>query len=343
MKKVLKTLFILTMSAPVQAQEIKIFIWEHFISDDVIARFTKQTGHTVKQYYYDNEVDRNSLIINGQAESYDLVLVDSATTINYGKERVLQSLDPVSFDNVNYNSPESIKACGQYGIPYSTGTMGIAHRSSISKNQINSWYQILMPPEEHSGKTIMLKDNIDTVAVALLAQGFDPFTNDKIKLKSAYSLLKNQTQYLLQYGYPITYVDDKKTESELSLAVVYAGDIFNLKEMTGQQDWEYVVPKEGTLVFFDCLTVPSAHKIKEATKQFISYMNQPQVAYDNAYEMWFTTTNEAALLLADDDYKNDSELSPTSEILERSYRYKTLPSKNLVIRNRMVSILNIQK
>jgi len=59
--------------------------------------------------------------------------------------------------------------------------------------------------------------------------------------------------------------------------------------------------------------------------------------------MWFSTTNEAAQLLADDDYKNDSEISPSVDILNRSYRYQPMSNENRVIRNRMVSILSVQE
>ena len=51
MKNLLKTLLVLTFSTPLHAQEVKIFVWEHFISDSIIDQFTKKTGHTVKQYF----------------------------------------------------------------------------------------------------------------------------------------------------------------------------------------------------------------------------------------------------------------------------------------------------
>ena len=343
MNTTLKILLTMAFSSPLHAQEVKIFIWDHFISENVINKFTEKTGHTVKQYYYDNELERNSLLMNGQGERYDLVLVDNATTNVYGKEGVLNSFSEIKIDNINNNSPQSLEACDNYGIPYSTGTIGIAHRSSISKQKIDSWMQILTPPKEHIGTTMMLKDDVDTVAIALLSQGLDPFTNDKNELASAYASLKKQSKYLLEYGYPLTYVDEHENESNLTLAVLYAGDIFNLKQATGQDDWEYVVPKEGSLLFVDCLTAPSGNPIKEATKSFLSFINNPAIAYENASEMWFATTNEAAQLLADDDYKYDNEISPSKEVLKRSYRYKIMSTEELVIRNRMVSILNVQK
>jgi len=343
MNHLLKILLVFTFASPLHAEEIKIFIWEHFISEKVIEQFTQKTGHTIKQYYYDSEVDRNALLVNGQGNNYDLVLVDNATTNRYGKIDILTPLASANIDNIENNGHQWRKSCGEYGIPYSYGTIGIAHRSSVSKEKIDSWNNILTPPKEHIGTTMMLKDDLDTVAIALLAKGFDPFTNDKNELKLAYSALKEQSKYLLQYGFPLTYVDEQQSASKLTLTVVYSGDTFNLEQSTGQRDWKYVVPKEGTLLFVDCFTAPNNGELKEATKAFLAFINEPTIAYENASEMWFSTTNEAATLIADDEYKNDSEISPNAELIKRSVSYAEVPKESLVIRNRMVSILKIQE
>ncbi len=339
MKYTLLSLLCFLLISPLAAQEIKIYTWENFLSDAVIKAFTKKTGHTVKQYFYDSEVDRNAILMNGQGAKYDLIIVDNATTLRYGKLKVLLPLDSIHLDNVQFNDQQSLQACGKYGIPYAKGTMGIIHRTSISKTKIDSWNDLLMPPNEHIGTTMMIKDDIDTIAIALLAQGLDPFTRDREQLKSAYSLLKNQSKYLMKYGYPITYTNELGKSSKLSLAAVYSGDLYNIKKSTGQDDWEYVVPKEGTLFYVDCFTAPSASVLKEGTKAFLAFINEPSVAYQNAEDVWFSTTNKAAQLLASDKYKNDSEISPDAKTLQRSHSYTQLSKDDIVIRNRIVSIL----
>lgn len=339
MKYILRTLLPFLFISPLLAQEIKILTWENFLSEEVVDAFTKTTGHTVKLYFYDSEVDRNAILVNGQGGKYDLVLVDSSTTLLYGKSGVLRPLDYVHIDNVQSNGQQWQESCGQYGIPYAKGTMGIIHRTSISKKSIDSWNDILVPPKEHIGTTMMIKDDIDTLAIALLAKGFDPFTKDTEELKSAYASLRAQSKYLLKYGYPVTYTNEQGSASKLTLAIIYSGDLYNIKKSTGQDDWQYVVPKEGTLFFVDCFTSPSGGALKEGTIAFLGFINDPAIAYKNASDVWFSTTNEAAQLMANDEYKNDSEISPDAKTLQRSHRYQTLSKEDLVIRNRIVSML----
>jgi len=342
-----KTIALLVFSyffiAPLYAQEIKILTWEDYLSESVVKAFTKTTGHTVKLHYYDNGPELNAMLSNGQGSQFDLVLMENAIAGHYGKVGLLQPLASIPIDNLQYNSQQSQRTCGQYGIPYAQGTMGIIHRSSISKTAIDSWHNILFPPKEHVGTTMMLKDDIDTVAIALFALGFDPFSVDQDELKSAYLLLAAQTKYLLRYGYPVSYVLQQRKSSKLSLAVGYSGDVSSIKKATGQDDWEFVVPKEGTLFFVDCFTDPSGSVVKEGTKAFLAFINDPVMASKNAQDTWFSTTNEAALLISSEQYKNDKEISPSAEILKRSYQYKRLSESDIVMRNRMITLLQTQE
>lgn len=330
--------------AKLAAQEIKIYTWEGFLSDDVVAAFTKKTGHSIKQYFYDSEIDRDAALMNGLAATkYNLVIIDSETTKDYGQLGVLQPLSSLAIANIQYNGKKWRDACGQYGIPYAKGTMGIAHRGSVSKTEITSWHDLLTPPEEHIGTTMMFKNDIDTIAIALLAQGSHPFTGNKQELKSAYQLLQAQSQYLMAYGYPLTHVFEHKKSSTLTLAAVYSGDVQTIKKSTGQNDWEYVVPEEGTLFFVDCFAAPSGHIVQEASKAFLAFINDPTVAYQNASDTWFSTTNEAALSLATKQYKNDNELFPDAVTLKRSYPYQSISTDDRIIRNKIISILSIEK
>lgn len=342
-KTMLVVFFLCFFVTPLYAQDIKILTWEDYLSESVIKAFTKETGHTVKLYYYDSGPELHAMLSKGQGSQFDLVLMDDAVTGHYGKEGLFQSLTSIPIANLQYNSLQSQQTCGQYGIPYAQGTMGIIYRSSISKTVIDSWTDLLTPPKEHVGTTMMFKDDIDTIAIALLAQGSDPFSLDQDELKSAYLLLKAQTKYLLRYGYPVSYVLRQGKSSQLTLASSYSDDLKSIKRASGQDDWKYIVPKEGTLFYVDCFTAPSGVVVKEGTKALLGFINDPVMAYKNAQDIGFYTTNQAALLLSSDEYKNNKEISTSAEILKRSYKYKRLPESDVIIRNKMLSLLQTQE
>lgn len=326
--------------SPILAEEIKIYTWEAFLSQNMIDEFTKKTGHTVTQYYYDSEIERNAIIMNGQGDKFDIVILDHIRTLEFGPLGKINKLTQLNIANQQYNSLASRKSCGGYGIPYAKGTMGIIHRSSISVSKIDSWMNLLIPAEEHIGGTVMLKDDVDTTAIALLALGIDPFTEDKDDLKKAYELLIKQSKMILKYSYPISYLTADDASPNLSLALAYSGDLFNIKALSGHQDWEFVLPKEGTLLFVDCLSLPAGMPVKVATTAFLAYINDPKIAAKNAQEIWFSTTNEAAVLLTSEKYQNDSELSPENSTLDKSYHYQPISAQGILLRNRIISTLH---
>lgn len=184
--------------------------------------------------------------------------------------------------------------------------------NAVLTNGQGSQFDLLLA--NNAVTTMMFKDDLDTIAIALLTQGLDPFSVDQHELKSAYLLLSAQTKDLLRYGYSISYVLRQGKFSQLTLASSYSEDLKTIKTAFGQNDWKYVVPKEGTLFFVDCSTTPSSAVVKEATKAFLEFINDLVMASENAQDIGFDTTNEAALLISSDEYKNDQKIAPSAEI-----------------------------
>lgn len=343
MKSFYSALLTILMLPSLHADEIKIYIWDAFLSDKIIQQFTQKTGHTVSLHYFDSEIERNAMLLNGQANIFDLIIMDHQRAKDFGKLSKLNTIDQLKIDNLQHHSRNSLESCGDYGVPYAKGSMGIIHRSSISVEKIDSWYNLLNPPQEHLGGTVMLKDDIDTTAIALLALGLDPFTEDKADLQKSYQLLSKQSNLILQYSYPISYLTQSGKRPPLSLSFAYSGDLFNIKALTGHDDWEFVIPKEGTLLFVDCFSLPSEMPIKQATINFLSFLNDPVIAAENAQDVWFATTNESAVTLTSKTYQEDSELVETKEQLQNSYQYKPLSDKGTILRNKMISTLSVKE
>lgn len=343
MKFFYSVLIMLLMQPSISAEEIKIYTWDAFLSDKIVKQFTENTGHTVSLHYYDSEIERNAMLLNGQGRIFDLIIMDHLRAFEYGKLSKLESIKQFKIENLQQHSESSLKSCGDYGVPYAKGSMGIIHRKSVSIDRIDSWNDLLDPPKEHLGGTVMLKDDIDTTATALLALGLDPFTENKEDLKKAYHLLSKQSKLILKYNYPITYLSDSETQPPLSLSFAYSGDLFNIKALSGHDDWEFVIPKEGTLLFVDCWSLPTGMPVKQATIDFISFINSPAIAAQNAENMWFSTTNESAILLTSKEYQEDRELVPNKERLLNSYQYKSLSDKGTILRNKMISMLKTKE
>lgn len=312
MHKPLLTFILLALglfSPLIGADEIKIFTWENYFSSEVISQFEKESGHKVSQIYFDDEMLRDSVVHSGKAAIYDLFILDGLTLSEFAKEGILRKVDENTIaKNAHHFSDEANQVCGQYGIPYAHGTIGIGYRSSVVSVKFNSWMDVFNYAKQVPGKLVLPDEDVDTLAIALMALGYHPLTTKKPELQEAYQLLDSVLDNLLAFRNSEGYALEKKQKSEMDVAVFYSGEKEVISNATGQADWEYVIPDEGTLVWYECLSSHSKKPMSKATQEFLAYISRPDIAAKNAQDIWFATTNKDALKLADDEYLKGVDL-----------------------------------
>ena len=93
-------------------------------------------------------------------------------------------------------------------------------------------------------------------------------------------------------------------------------------------DLDYVVPDEGSNVWIDGWVIPENSENKEAAEAWINYMCDPEVALKNFDYITYSTPNEAArALIEDDDIRNSQIAFPDESVLSRCEVYNYLGSE----------------
>lgn len=338
-KTLLGIAFLSLVSPLINAETVKIYTWEDYISPEVIKLFEEKTGNTVILVYFDNEVLRDEVINTERAFSYDLIILDSLTLQMMTEQDKLKTFNPDDLPTLKNLDSRSVPLCGNTGVPYMWGTMGIAYRTSKYPKGVTSWLAALDPSAEHKGKITIPVDEIDTTAMALLALNHDPFTSEKSQLIEAFYLLQKTKQNIRSFTNALSYTKDYKQHSDLDLVVAFSGETYSLKEYTDQDDWTYVIPKEGTLIWQECFAQLKTTHEKQATLEFLNFINQPKIAAMNAEYVWYATSNKEALKYVSDDYKNDTELFPSPEALQNSYSYQPMDLSGLKLRTRIINVI----
>ena len=93
------------------------------------------------------------------------------------------------------------------------------------------------------------------------------------------------------------------------------GDI--LQVMAEDDDITYVVPKEGSLVWQDCLCIPTGAPHPENAARFINYILDAKAGAAIADFIQYATPNKAARALMSDDYNTNPAIFPSDETLAR--------------------------
>ena len=147
-----------------------------------------------------------------------------------------------------------------------------------------------------------MQDSVrDALGVALKYLGYSLNSTDLDELTEAKNLLIEQKP--LVQAYVIDQVRDKMIGNEAAIGVIYSGEaIYTQNE---NSNLEYVIPKEGSNIWIDSWVIPKNAEHKENAEKFINFLCRPDIALMNFDYITYSTPNEAAReLIEDEDLKN---------------------------------------
>ena len=135
----------------------------------------------------------------------------------------------------------------------------------------------------------MLDSQRDSIGITLKMLGYSLNTVNEKELEEAKEALIEQRPLVL--AYVIDEVMDKMIADEAALAVVWSGDA--TAAMRENDDLDYVIPKEGSNLWFDSMVIPKNSTHKEEAELFINYMCETDVAFKNADYVGYSTPHRA--------------------------------------------------
>ncbi len=316
---------------------INVYNWGEYISNgddgamDVNAEFEKLTGIHVNYTQFDTNESMYAKLKSG-GTTYDIVFPS-----DYMVSRMIDEdmLEPLDFENIpnfkniseRFKNP-SYDPKNQYSVPYTWGTVGLIYNYDVLGFDPDSWE--IMWDDTYAKQILQFSNSKDAFAIALLRLGYSINTEDKFELDQASELLKEQKP--LVQAYVMDQIFDKMQGNEAAIAPYYAGDAVNM--MAVNESLRFVIPKEGTNLFFDAVCIP---KIKEDTEQsrlkklaaemYINFLNEPEVAAANIEYIQYSTPNEAALELLDEETRNNPVIYPSDEVLANTEIYVNLSTE----------------
>ena len=300
---------------------INVYNWGEYISDgsdgllDVNAEFTKLTGIQVNYSTYATNEELYAKLKGGGA-SYDIIIPSEYMISRMIKEGMLQKLDfsnIPNFENIMDKFKDKDYDRGnQYSVPYTWGTVGILYDNTaidLPEDEID--WDILWD-EKYADSILMFDNPRDAFAIAETLLGYSMNTENPREIKMAAEKLKEQKP--LVQSYVMDEIFDKMGAGEAVLAPYYAGDAVTL--MDEYDHISFATPKSGTNLFFDSLCIPKCAQNKEAAELYINFMCEPDVAYATTSYIGYSTPNQAAFEMLDDEVKEDGISYLDDEYLE---------------------------
>ena len=290
---------------------LKVYNWSDYIDESVLPEFQEwykaQTGEDITVVYQTFDVNETMLSkIEKGHEDYDVVCPS-----DYIIERMLNNglILPLDFasipDSINYialnKSPYMLKMfkeinpdidANDYSVPYMWGTTGIIYNTEVvSAEEAGTWDIIRNP--KYKGQVLIKdapRDVYGPVLIYLkqkeLAEGsvslqdlMQDSSDESIAAVEAY--LKEVKEGVL--GWEADFGKDQMTKGRGVISLNWSGDaVWAIEEAAAVGvNLDYIVPEEGSTVWFDGWVIPKYAKNIKAASYFIDFMCRPDIAIRN--------------------------------------------------------------
>ena len=307
--------------------EIYVYNWGEYIDPEVIEDFEEETGITVHYEEFETNEEMYTVVAKG-ARNYDVICPSDYMIEKMIENDLLAELDYDNIPNIvnigaqYLKSAEGFDPGNLYSVPYCWGTVGIMYNTKMVDEPVTSWS--ILFDEKYKKKILMQNSVRDAFAVALKYLGYSLNTLNERELSEATDLLIAQKP--LVQAYVVDQVRDKMIKNAAALGVIYSGEAIYMQREN--PDLEYVVPEEGSNVWIDGWVIPSNSRNKEGAEAWINYMCRPDVALKNFDYITYSTPNEAAReLIEDEDIKYSKIAFPDADVLERCEVFNYLGSQ----------------
>lgn len=315
-------------------QTLKIYNWSDYIDPQILADFTKETGIKVQYDTFDSNEILETKVLQGNT-GYDIVAPSNHNVPRYVTAGAIAQLDKARLPN-NKNLWPDIMAHmepfdpGQkYTVPYMWGTIGIGYNvTEVAKRlpgvAIDSWAVVFDPANLAKLKdcgVYYLDASEDMYAVALNYLGKNPNSTTLADYQAATDMMVEARPFVRKF-HSSEYVE-ALANGDICVAIGYSGDILQAKARAAEAkngvELAYVIPKEGSQVWFDVFAIPVDAPNPEAAYKFLDYMLRPDVIAKASNYTQYANANLPATPMVDASVRGDPNVYPTPEVFGRLF------------------------
>ncbi|KON88400.1 spermidine/putrescine ABC transporter substrate-binding protein [Sporosarcina globispora] len=312
---------------------LTIFNWGDYIDADLVKKFEQETGIKVIYETFDSNEAMMTKIEQG-GTAYDIAVPSEYAIEKMKEEDLLLPVDHSKIPNLKYIDQRFMDLPfdpgNEYSIPYFWGTVGILYNTDIlGDKKITSWNDLWDP--ELKNQILLIDGAREVMGMGLNSLHYSLNDKNKDHLTEAKEKLDGLTPNIKAIvGDEIRMLMEN---DEAGIGVVWSGTAQEL--MWEKDNLEYVVPEEGSNLWFDNMVIPKTAKNPEAAHQFMNFILDPENAAQNTEYVGYSTPNKEALKYMDEETTTDERFYPDEELTARLEVYENLGKKMLAYYNEL--------
>lgn len=319
-------------SGAATSDTLTIYNWGDYIDPDLIKAFEEESGLKVTYETFDSNEAMYTKVQQGGTK-YDIVIPSEYMIERMIDEDLLHELDYTQIEGMEHLVPDFLDLPfdpgNQYSIPYFWGTLGIVYNETlIEEGSITSWADLWNP--EYSDRLMLIDGAREILGLTLQSLGYSLNTRNLDELAEAEAKLSE-----LAPNVKAIVADEIKMymiEEEAPIAVTFSGEAADM--MWENENLHYVLPEEGSNLWFDSIVIPKTAQNISGAHDFISFMLRPENAALNAEYIGYSSPNQTAIdEVIDEEVVSDEQFYPNLADVEHLEVYENLGLEYIGIYN----------
>ncbi len=300
--------------------ELRVYNWVDYFDEGLIEEFEDQYGCTVIMDYFDSNESMYAKIKAG-ATGYDVIFPTSYQAILMYEEGLIGEIDHSKIPNIGNIDPVYLETAAidkelEYSVPYMIGTTGIGYSSTALPDLEESWAVLALP--EVNNRSTLLNDVRETIGAALAYLGYSINSTSEAEIAEAAEVVIGWKRNIAKFENE--QYKPGLASGEFILAHGYSGDVAQIVDENPEAAIEFMLPKEGFVVWCDDMVIPVDAPNVELAHTFINFMLEPEVAARNMEYNYYKAPNVPAYelvldLLEDPMVFVPDELATKGEII----------------------------
>lgn len=299
---------------------VNFYNWDTYIGPTTLDDFREATGTSVNMSLFATNDELFARLRAGNP-GFDVIVPSNEFVTRMSQAQMIQELDHSLIPNMSNLLPEfqdaSFDPGRRFSMPYTWLVLGIGYRKSVAQEKgivPNSWRYLFDSPE-FSGRIALLSESADLIRLCAKYQGISLNGIPEANLQSIEQMLIRQKPHVKAF-----HEDDGQDlleSGEIDIVLEYNGDMAQLISRTGDQ-FDFVVPQEGTLINSDCLCIPTGAPNVAGAHAFINYLLDAEAGQKITEEIQYPTPNAAVAELMGDAYRSNPVIFPSADVMAKS-------------------------
>ncbi len=327
--------FAANAGAQEEPKELNVYNWSDYIGENTVANFEAETGIKIRYDVYDGNETLEAKLMTGNT-GYDVVFPSSsffARQIQVGiygkldkaKLPNLANMDGFIMDQVSRQADPG----NAHAVPYMWGTNGITYNVKMIAERLpdaptDSLAMVFDPAvvSKFADCGVSLLDSPeDVIQLALAYMARDPTSQNPDDIVAAIDMVMKVRPFvrLFDAGAYLSSLPNK----DICMAMTWSGDYAvaagRAAEAGVDIELAYIIPKEGTNIWYDAMLIPSDAPHPNNAHLFLDYMMRPEVIAEATNYIWYANANAKANEFVDPEILADPAVYPTAEVLARGY------------------------